>query len=201
CLPRNHPAQALGSQGPLLPRPDPGRAGQIRRGPEDAAPGPRVWDEAARLVPPLGRVGSRGRAAGRLRGQAACFPEGRVPARGHGGAPGADRCLPSKETLCRRGASVRRRLRRRPQAAGAPDPPAASRYIAACSGALAATGQGKDAARLDDKEGTRLRKQALDWLKADLALYTKRLESGSRIGRRVVTQQMENWQKDADLAG
>jgi tetratricopeptide (TPR) repeat protein len=83
----------------------------------------------------------------------------------------------------------------------ADDPTAAHRYNAACSAALATTGQGKDAARLDDKERTRLRKQALAWLKADLALYAKRLESGSRIGRRVVTQQMEHWQKDTDLTG
>jgi len=41
------------------------------------------------------------------------------------------------------------------------------------SAALAAAGQGEDAAKLDDKERTRLRKQALDWLRADLALRRK----------------------------
>jgi serine/threonine-protein kinase len=83
----------------------------------------------------------------------------------------------------------------------ADDLKAAHRYSAACSAALAAVGQGEVAAKLDDKERTRLRKQALDWLKADLAGYAKRLQSGSRIARRLVTQQMQHWQKDADLAG
>ena len=41
------------------------------------------------------------------------------------------------------------------------------RYCAACYAALAGTGQGEDAVKLDAKEQTRLRKQALDWLRAD----------------------------------
>jgi tetratricopeptide (TPR) repeat protein len=45
---------------------------------------------------------------------------------------------------------------------------AGHRYNAACYAALAAAGQGEDAAKLDAKEHTRLRKQALDWLRADL---------------------------------
>jgi tetratricopeptide (TPR) repeat protein len=83
----------------------------------------------------------------------------------------------------------------------ADDPTAGLRYNAACSAALAAAGQGEDAGKLDDKERSRLRKQALDWLKADLAVYAKRLQSGSRIARRLVTQQMQHWQKDTDLTG
>src|SRR5262249_61662785 len=51
------------------------------------------------------------------------------------------------------------------------------RYNAACCAALAAAGQGEDAAQLDDQERMRLRQQALDWLRADLALYTRQLES------------------------
>ena len=43
------------------------------------------------------------------------------------------------------------------------------RYSAACSAALAAAGKGADAAGLDDQERDRLRKQALDWLQAELA--------------------------------
>src|SRR5262249_8864149 len=75
------------------------------------------------------------------------------------------------------------------------------RYNAACSAALAAAGQGADAAKLADQERARLRQQALDWLKADLSRYAQRLQSGSRIARRLVTQQMQHWQKDTDLAG
>src|SRR5262249_30638409 len=41
---------------------------------------------------------------------------------------------------------------------------------AARSAVLATAGKGEDAAKLDDKEKARLRQQALDWLKADLAL-------------------------------
>jgi hypothetical protein len=77
----------------------------------------------------------------------------------------------------------------------------AHRYNAARHAALAAAGQGEDASKLDDKERTRLRQQALDWLKADLSQCAQRLQSGSRIARRLVTQQMQRWQKDADLAG
>jgi superkiller protein 3 len=78
---------------------------------------------------------------------------------------------------------------------------AGHRYDAACYAALAAAGQGEDTGKLDAKERTRLRRQAFDWLKADLALYAKRLQSGSRIDRGFVTQKMQHWQKDTDLAG
>jgi superkiller protein 3 len=81
----------------------------------------------------------------------------------------------------------------------ADDLTAAYRYNAACSAALAAAGQGEDAGKLDDKERTRLRQQALDWLRADLAGYTKRLEGSTRVIRRMVQQRMRHWQKDTDL--
>jgi serine/threonine protein kinase/Flp pilus assembly protein TadD len=78
---------------------------------------------------------------------------------------------------------------------------AGHRYNAACSAALAAAGQGKGAARLDDKERPRLRKQALDWLRANLALWTRQLESGKPAGRAAVQRVLRHWQKDTDLAG
>jgi hypothetical protein len=83
----------------------------------------------------------------------------------------------------------------------AEDLEAAHRYSAACSAALAAAGQGQDAAKLDDAERTRLRKQALDWLRADLALRTKQIESANPADRATVQQKMIHWQKDTDLAG
>ena len=61
--------------------------------------------------------------------------------------------------------------------------------------------EGEDAGKLDDKERARLRKQALDWLRADLALYTKQLESGTAAARSLVRQRVQHWQKDSDLAG
>jgi tetratricopeptide (TPR) repeat protein len=82
----------------------------------------------------------------------------------------------------------------------ADDLQAGHRYNAACSAALAGAALSEDAARLG-KERTRLRKQALDWLRADLGQYTKRLEGGTRVVRRMVQQRMRHWQKDGDLAG
>src|SRR5262249_48442588 len=77
---------------------------------------------------------------------------------------------------------------------------AGHRYNAACYAALAAAGQGEDAARLDEKERARLRTQALDWLRADLALHTKRMQSGKPADRAAVQSAMKHWQKDTDLA-
>ncbi|HEV3262414.1 MAG TPA: hypothetical protein VG013_36520, partial [Gemmataceae bacterium] len=92
-------------------------------------------------------------------------------------------------------------------AAFAADPKLASnlqaghRYNAACYAALAAAGKGKDAAKLDDKERTRLLQQALGWLRADLALRTKQLETGKPANRAEVQKTMRHWQQDTNLAG
>jgi tetratricopeptide (TPR) repeat protein len=75
------------------------------------------------------------------------------------------------------------------------------RYNAARHAALAAAGQGEDSARLDDKERTRLRKQALDWLRADLALRARLLATGKPADRARVQKALQHWQKDADLTG
>src|SRR5204862_2131638 len=75
------------------------------------------------------------------------------------------------------------------------------RYFAACSAALAAAGKGKDAAKLDEKERARLRKQARDWLRADLALHTKQLESHRPDFRAFSQQTLMHWQEDRDRAG
>jgi tetratricopeptide (TPR) repeat protein len=83
----------------------------------------------------------------------------------------------------------------------ADDLEAGHRYNAACYAAQAAVGQGDDAAKLDDAERTRLRKQALDWLRADLALRTKRLETGNPADRAAALQALRHWQQDTDLAG
>jgi tetratricopeptide (TPR) repeat protein len=81
----------------------------------------------------------------------------------------------------------------------ADEPTSNHRYNAACSAALAAAGQ--DAGKLDDKEKARLRKQALDWLRADLTLRTRELESGKPADRAAVQQTLRHWQKDSDLTG
>src|SRR5262249_38437386 len=47
------------------------------------------------------------------------------------------------------------------------------RYAAASAAALAAAGQGKEADTLGDKDKPRLRQQALGWLRADLAAWSR----------------------------
>jgi tetratricopeptide (TPR) repeat protein/serine/threonine protein kinase len=74
---------------------------------------------------------------------------------------------------------------------------AGHRYQAARMAALTGAGQGKDADRLEAGERARWRRQALQWLRADLGLFRKRsAESGE-----VVKQRLRQWQIDAALAG
>jgi serine/threonine protein kinase/Flp pilus assembly protein TadD len=75
------------------------------------------------------------------------------------------------------------------------------RYNAACAAALAGCGQGKDADSLDDKERARLRRQALDWCRADLAAWQTRLEKEPNQARPVVAKLMQHWLVDPDFAG
>ena len=72
------------------------------------------------------------------------------------------------------------------------------RYHAACAAALAGTGQGKDAAGLDEAQRSAWRKQALDWLAADLAALTARAKKAA--GRPIVLQQMTHWLTDPNLS-
>ena len=78
---------------------------------------------------------------------------------------------------------------------------AAHRYDAACAAALAGCGRGQDANKLDDQGRARLRRQALDWLWADLKTWRGLLEKGPYVNRPAVAQQLRHWQVDADLAG
>jgi tetratricopeptide (TPR) repeat protein len=73
------------------------------------------------------------------------------------------------------------------------------RSCAACFAALAGTGQGKDAAALDEGQRARLRRQAFDWLRADLALYAELAEKGPIQARGLVQQRLSEWQQDTDL--
>jgi tetratricopeptide (TPR) repeat protein len=75
------------------------------------------------------------------------------------------------------------------------------RYDAACAAALAGCGQGEDAAKTDAKERSRWRKQALDWLRADLALWTKEVNDANPQGRAATARTLNHWKVDADLAG
>jgi hypothetical protein len=78
---------------------------------------------------------------------------------------------------------------------------AGARYNAACATALAAAGQGEDAGKLSDRGRSRLREQALAWLRADLALWEDQVEKGEAAQRAAVQKTLRHWQQDAALAG
>jgi hypothetical protein len=75
------------------------------------------------------------------------------------------------------------------------------RYNAACAAAMAGCGAGKDNPPPDSAVRTALRRQALDWLKADLAAWVKIVENGQPEARGHVVQTLRHWQQDSDLAG
>jgi serine/threonine protein kinase/Flp pilus assembly protein TadD len=75
------------------------------------------------------------------------------------------------------------------------------RYNAARAAALAGGGQGNDAGELDGRERARLRRQALDWLRADHAAWAKRSDGGQAEDRALAARMLRLWQQDADLAG
>jgi WD40 repeat protein len=75
------------------------------------------------------------------------------------------------------------------------------RYKAACYAARAGSGKGTDAEKLNNNERARWRKQALDWLRADLGKYVKTLETGEASARQLVSRRLNNWKYVADLAG
>jgi serine/threonine-protein kinase len=64
------------------------------------------------------------------------------------------------------------------------------RYKAACATALAGCGQGEDARALPDKVALGLRRQALGWLRADLALYAKLAERDDPAAKQAVRQRL-----------
>jgi Flp pilus assembly protein TadD len=82
------------------------------------------------------------------------------------------------------------------------DPNKASyRSNAACAAALIGCSRLKDAKPLDDKERARWRKQAIEWLRADLTLLSKQADSGKPSDRVEVAQLLQHCQRDADFAG
>jgi tetratricopeptide (TPR) repeat protein len=83
----------------------------------------------------------------------------------------------------------------------ADDPMSRHRYIAACFAALAAAGQGEDATGLDDAARAKLRRQALDWLQAELTAWSKLLDVGEQQARTAIVETLSHWQQDSDLAG
>jgi tetratricopeptide (TPR) repeat protein len=73
------------------------------------------------------------------------------------------------------------------------------RYDAACAAAQAARGAGQDAAGFSASERTGLRRQALDWLRADLGAWRRLLDKNPNKARRAVAQKMQHWLRDPDF--
>jgi tetratricopeptide (TPR) repeat protein len=81
----------------------------------------------------------------------------------------------------------------------ADDVQAGDRRAASRAAAQAGTGQGRDAADLDDQGRAQWRKQALDWLRADLTYWSKRWEDEPE-SREEVRELLLGWQRDPLLA-
>jgi serine/threonine-protein kinase len=73
------------------------------------------------------------------------------------------------------------------------------RYNAARSAARAAAGQGEDAARLPAKAKAALRRQSLDWLRAELAGWAAL--AADEKSRPQLRQSLRQWRETPDLAG
>ncbi|HZU38253.1 MAG TPA: serine/threonine-protein kinase [Gemmataceae bacterium] len=83
----------------------------------------------------------------------------------------------------------------------ADDLEAQHRYSAACAAALAGLGKGKDTGKLSPAERARLRRQALAWLRSDLAANRHALDHAPAKAAPVIAQRLQHWLQDEDLAG
>jgi serine/threonine-protein kinase len=70
------------------------------------------------------------------------------------------------------------------------------RYYAACAAVRAAAGEGQGGAPLGESKRAGLRRQALAWLRADLALRARLLQGGKSVGGALTI-----WQTDTALSG
>jgi tetratricopeptide (TPR) repeat protein len=85
--------------------------------------------------------------------------------------------------------------------AARPDLAAGQRFAATCAAAMAGCGQGDGADVLDEKERPEWRKQALDWLRTDLAVWAKLLKSDSPRDRARGRQVLGIVRGASELAG
>jgi serine/threonine-protein kinase len=83
----------------------------------------------------------------------------------------------------------------------AEDPRSGYRSNAARAAAQAGCGLGQDGANLSTAERTLWRRQAREWLRADLAAYDKMLKSASGEAHALVGRMLADWKGDPDLAG
>ena len=75
------------------------------------------------------------------------------------------------------------------------------RYDAACAAALAAAGRGEGEPPPDAAAKVELRRKALDWLRAELAAWSKVLDSADPKARAAVAPTLRHWKEDSDLTG
>jgi tetratricopeptide (TPR) repeat protein len=75
------------------------------------------------------------------------------------------------------------------------------RYNAACAAALAGAGKTNDDPPPDDATRAKLRQQARDWLRADLAATAKLLDRKASEARTLAQERLQIWPSDIDLAG
>ena len=66
---------------------------------------------------------------------------------------------------------------------------------------MAGCGQGKDADEINDQERARLRRQALDWLRVELAAWHKALQEQPDKNRSAVWVKVITCQTERDLNG
>jgi tetratricopeptide (TPR) repeat protein len=78
---------------------------------------------------------------------------------------------------------------------------AGHRFNAARAAALAGGGHGDDGVGLGEPERARLRKQARDWLRLDLAAWTQKVDTGTDAARIQARRTLAAWQDDPDLVG
>lgn len=83
----------------------------------------------------------------------------------------------------------------------ADDLQAGHRYRAIRAAALAGCGGGAAGAAVGEAERTRWRQQARDWLRLDLAAWTKRLQVGKPADCAEVRRALAGWREEPDLAG
>jgi tetratricopeptide (TPR) repeat protein len=83
----------------------------------------------------------------------------------------------------------------------AEDAAKAPRYQAARAALLAASGQGEDAAKLDERERAGWRKQSREWLQAELAWRTRQGDQGKEVARAEVRRMLQHWLHDSALLG
>src|SRR5262249_18289538 len=81
------------------------------------------------------------------------------------------------------------------------DSPTPHRYRAACAAAMAGCGQGRDAADLDETTRVDFRRQARDWLRAELEARRRLLEQEPGKNRWTVARNLQDWLWDFRLAG